>query len=99
MTPDEYVALAEVIRQSHTLAQFEPVILKWLYEHPSMSSAQIHDWLLEHYKIKTAERTTRILVELLRETHKIKKASIPRSYEAVDEIPMGYQMQVGLLQR
>lgn len=69
MTPDEYVAIAEVIRKSHTLAQFEPVILKWLYEHPSMSAAQVHDWLLDHYKIKTAERTTRRLVELLRETH------------------------------
>ncbi|MCO5387619.1 MAG: IS21 family transposase [Desulfosporosinus sp.] len=99
MTPDEYVALAEIIRKSHTLAQFEPVILKWLYEHPSMSAAQVHDWLLEHYKIKTAERTTRRLVELLRETHKIKKASIPRSYEAVDELPMGYQMQVDFGQK
>ena len=35
MTPAEYVALAEVIRKSHTLAQYEPVILKWLYEHPT----------------------------------------------------------------
>lgn len=99
MTPDEYIALAEVIRKSHTLAKFEPVILKWLYEHPSMSSAQIHDWLLEHYKIKTAERTTRRLVELLRETHKIKKVAIPRSYEAIDELPMGYQMQVDFGQK
>lgn len=99
MTPDEYIAQAESIRKSHTLAQFEPVILKWLYEHPSMSSAQIHDWLLEHYRIKTAERTTRRLVELLRETHKIKKAATPRSYEAVDELPMGYQMQVDFGQK
>ena len=99
MTPDEYVALAEVIRKSHTLAQYEPVILKWLYEFPSISSAQVHDWLLEHYRIKSAERTTRRLVELLRETHKIKKASAPRSYEAVDELPMGYQMQVDFGQK
>jgi transposase len=99
MTPDEYVALAEVIRKSHTLAQYEPVILKWLYEFPSISSAQVHDWLLEHYRIKAAERTTRRLVELLRETHKIKKASTPRSYEAVDELPMGYQLQVDFGQK
>lgn len=99
MTPDEYVALAEVIRKSHTLAQYEPVILKWLYEFPSISSAQVHDWLLEHYRIKSAERTTRRLVELLRETHKIKRASTPRSYEAVEELPMGYQMQVDFGQK
>ncbi|MGR6836459.1 hypothetical protein [Syntrophomonas erecta] len=59
-----------------------------------MSAAQVHDWLLEHYQIKSGERTTRRFVELLREAHQIKKQSLPRSYEAVDELPMGYQMQV-----
>jgi len=94
MSPDEYIKAAENIHKSHALSQYEPIVLSWLYQFPDMSSAQLHDWLLEHYQIKSAERTTRRYVELLRDTHKIKKQSQPRSYEAVDELPLGYQMQV-----
>ena len=94
MPPGEYVKAAENIRKSHVLGKYEPVILNWLYQFPDMSAAQMHDWLLEHYQIKSGERTTRRFVELLREAHQIKKQSLPRSYEAVDELPMGYQMQV-----
>ncbi len=94
MSPEEYIKAAEIIRKSHVLSKYEPIILKWIYQFPDMSSAQIHDWLLEHYQINSGERTTRRYVELLRDTHKISKKSAPRSYEAVDELPMGYQMQV-----
>lgn len=94
MPPDEYIKAAENIRKSHALNRYEPIILNWLYQFSDMSAAQVHDWLLEHYQIKSGERTTRRFVELLRDTHKIKKRSPPRSYEAVDELPMGYQMQV-----
>ena len=96
MPPGEYVKAAENIRKSHVLGKYEPVILNWLYQFPDMSAAQMHDWLLEHYQIKSGERTTRRFVELLREAHQIKKQSLPRSYEAVDELPMGYQMQVDI---
>jgi transposase len=85
---------AEQIKKQSLLIQYEPVILGWLYRYPSMTSAQVYDWLLEHYKVNLSERAVRRYVSGLRRDHNIVKASQPREYEPVDELPMGYQMQI-----
>lgn len=94
MTTDEYTIMAETVKKQSSLTNYEPVILGWLYRYPSMTAAQVYDWLLEHYELKVSERVVRRYVESLRQEHKIKKTSQPREYEAVEELPMGYQMQV-----
>ncbi len=94
MKPDEYIEKAENIRKQSSLEKYEPVILGWLYQYPSMTSAQIYDWLLEHYNPDISERGVRRYVAVLRETHGIDKKSKPREYAPVDELPMGHQMQV-----
>ena len=60
-----------------------------------MTAAQVHDWLLEHYgSIEVSERTVSRYVNALRLDYGIKKTAKPRDYEAMDELPMGHQMQL-----
>ena len=101
MTPVEYEKQSNQIRRSHALRKHEPVILGWLREHPGIPSSVVHDWLLEHYKISSSERTTRRLVGILRSEHGIKRLKEPRirDYEAMDDPHMGQQMQVDFGQK
>lgn len=94
ITTDEYTTMAETVKKQSSLANYEPVILGWLFRYPSMTAAQIYDWLLEHYQLKMSERVVRRYVTNLRQEHNIKKTSQPREYESVEELPMGYQMQI-----
>lgn len=71
------------------------LILSWLRMHPDMSAAQVYDWLQEKYEgINIGESTVRSYVRSLREEYKIKKESSPRVYEAIQDPPMGEQIQV-----
>ncbi|WP_235182765.1 IS21 family transposase [Gracilibacillus boraciitolerans] len=57
--------------------------------------AQVHDWLKEHYEHFTiGESTVRRYVRELRERHMIPKQTSFRSYQTVEELPMGHQAQV-----
>lgn len=94
ITTDEYTTMAEKIKKQSCLAKYEPAILGWLYRHPSMTAAQVYDWLLEHYRLNVSERLVRRYVGTLRRDHKLKKTSHPREYEAVEELPLGHQMQI-----
>lgn len=94
MTDEEYTTMAEQIKKQSGLVKYEPVILGWLYRYPSMTSAQVYDWLLEHYAITISERAVRRYIGGLRRDHGIVKTAQPREYEAVDELPMGHQMQI-----
>jgi len=58
-----------------------------------MNAALVADWLREHYSLKAKERTVSRFVKGLREEHGIKKVKLEREYEAVEELPPGYQMQ------
>jgi len=70
-------------------------ILMWLKQYPGMTSAQVYDWLEEKYQeIKFSEATLRSYIRELRIEHNIPKETKIREYEAVDELPMGQQMQV-----
>lgn len=69
--------------------------MTWLQEHPSISGAQILDWLQEKFpEIEVGESTVRRYVNEMREIYHIEKTDEPRDYEAVDEQPPGKQMQV-----
>lgn len=85
---------------SHTqrkkkLDPYQDWIINWLREYPSLSGAQIYDWLLERFpKIDVGESTVRRYVNEIREIYQIEKTDEPREFEAVDEQPPGKQMQV-----
>ena len=70
-------------------------ILSWLKEHPDLSSAQIEDWLKEHDPaIEIGGSTVRGYVSEIRDLYHIPKVLHNRQYEAVEELPMGQQVQV-----
>lgn len=95
MPPDEYAATLTFVNKLSALAAFEPPVLHWLESYPCMSAAQVRDWLCEKYYIDAADRTVRRFVAGLREKHGITKTEVPRrEYEAVDELPMGFQLQM-----
>jgi len=95
MPPDEYAATLTCINKLSALSAYEPPMLHWLESYPCMSAAQVRDWLCEKYHVDAAERTVRRFVAALREKHGIKKKDTPqREYEAVDELPMGVQLQM-----
>ena len=87
--------LASTAARKKKLDDYEGEILAWLRKHPDLSSAQICDWLEEKYPdFDTAESTVRRYVKRLREAYRIPKVTPKRTYEAVPESPMGFQMQV-----
>lgn len=81
--------------RTEKLSKYKDVIVGWLREFPDMSASQVHDWLKEHYGIKTVGgRTVRRYVNKLRVKHKIVKKTQSRQYQAVAEKSPGKQMQV-----
>ncbi|MCQ2011663.1 IS21 family transposase [Sporolactobacillus sp. STSJ-5] len=77
------------------LDPYRDQMISWLKEHPDLSSAQIEDWLKEkHPGLTIGGSTIRLFVKDLREIYHISKEIHARSHEAVDELPMGYQVQV-----
>ena len=95
MSLDQYMDYVTTIRKLSSLEELKPVILEWLHSFPSMTAAQVHDWILEHYEDQVAsQRTVSRYVARLREDFGIPKIATPRVYEATDELPMGHQMQL-----
>jgi len=95
MSLDEYMDYLTANRKLSSLDAIKPVILDWLRSFPSMTSAQIHDWILEYYPERVAsERTVSRYVTNLRLDFGIPKSAPGRNYEAMDELPMGHQMQL-----
>ena len=97
MTPEEFEEKVVKKERERCLGLYEGVVVDWLRRHPDISAAQVYDWLKEHYQVKVAERTTRRFVEELRGKYAIPKSKEPtRQYEAIEDPPMGRQMQVDL---
>ena len=101
MNPDD---LGEELDNMHTRARkpekFHTKILDWLMEFPDMSSAQIYDRLEEkHGELGFCEGTLRSYVRMLRKKYDIPKEKHVRDYEAVNDPPMGKQMQVDFGQK
>ncbi|MFD1608407.1 helix-turn-helix domain-containing protein, partial [Oceanobacillus luteolus] len=95
-SPEEMsVWMASTKSRMKKLDPYEMVIHTWLTEHPDLSAAQVHDWLLERYEdLQVAESTVRNYVKELREKYSIPKTKEKRVYQAVPELPMGQQAQV-----
>ena len=95
MTPEEYATKYTAVNRITALTAYEPIVLKWLEAYPCMTAAQVRDWLEERHSLDAAERTVRRFVAKLRDKYGITREEEPRrEYEAVEELPKGYQMQL-----
>lgn len=68
-------------------------ILQWLRDYEDVSSSQIQDWLLEHYRESYKDRTVRDFVFKLRKLHDIPRVTATREYGNIPELPPGQQLQ------
>lgn len=96
MTPEEFEDMLEhmEVRQKK-LDCIKEKLITWLKQYPDISSAQIHDWIKERYPdLTVGESTVRCYVSQLRKEYSIPKIKTTRQYEAVEDTPMGQQMQV-----
>lgn len=95
MLPEEYAEKYKTANRITALTAYEPVVVKWLETYPCMTAAQVRDWLEEHYQLDASDRTVRRFVSRIRERYGITRKEEPRrDYEAVEELPKGYQMQL-----
>ena len=89
----EWVELLKTRKRK--LDPYREHILSWLKEHPDLSASQIQDWLEERCSFKdVGDSTVRTYFRELREQYHIPKTLTYRSYEAIEELPKGKQMQV-----
>lgn len=96
MTPEELQVNLNRERR-RKLDLYEGVVVDWLKRYPDMSAAQVHDWLKEHYQVSVGERSVRRFVEVIRKRYSIPKVKeFERQYGALEDPPMGKQMQVDL---
>lgn len=95
-SPDEMsLWMASTKTRKKKLDPYEMVIHTWLSEHPDLSAAQIHDWLMERYpELNVGESTVRGYVKELREKYSIPKTAEKRIYQAIPDPPMGQQAQI-----
>ncbi len=89
--------IGELGHRQKKLDPFAQEILSWIRQYPDLSTAQVLDWLMERHQeiaISVCESTVRNYVSRLRKEHGIPKTVHKRQYEAIEDPPMGYQMQV-----
>lgn len=97
MTPEEFDRTVLNRERKRNLELYEGVVVDWLKKHSDMTAAQVLDWLKEHYQVSASERSARRFVAGLRERYEIPKViGSQRQYEALEDPPMGKQMQVDL---
>ena len=97
MDPDTFHSTVQNRQRRNTLELYEGIIADWLRRFPGLSASQILDWLVQHYQVEVSERTVRRSVQNIRDKYSIPKAhESQRQYAAVEDPPMGYQMQVDI---
>lgn len=96
MDADEFERTIANRERRRDLSLYEGVVIDWLKQHPDMMASHVHDWLKEHYEVKVSDSTVRRFVKALRKKYNIPKAAkcSIRQYMAVEDPPMGHQMQV-----
>ncbi len=81
VTPDEFAEIRTSPKRSRKHEKYEGQIVRWLKEHPDMSSAQIQDWLKQHYSdYQGKERTLRRFVSDIRSKYNIEKCFTQHQY-------------------
>jgi transposase len=95
MSPEEYAETYKTVNRMTALTAYEPVVVKWLETYPCMTAAQVRDWLEERHQLDAGDRTVRRFVASIRQRHGITRKEEPRRvYEAVEELPKGFQVQL-----
>lgn len=94
MELEDYESNADRIRRINQLDEYEETILLWLKDYPTMSAAQVCDWLKEHYEAGFSERTVCRYVKNLRERYPFEEGGESQRLCGSTEAPMGKQMQV-----
>lgn len=98
MSPEQYAEYTKQPRPKK-LDKYRDEILSLLFKHNDYTSAQILDILWETHPDAQDEifpSTLRRYVRLLRQENNIPHTRSERQYQAVAELPMGYQAQVDL---
>ena len=93
---EEALEWTEILKtRLRKLDPYQKQILSWLKEHPDLSASQISYWLEERCSFSdVGDSTVRTYVRELREKYQIPKTLTYRTYEDVEELPPGKQMQV-----
>lgn len=93
---EEALEWVEILKtRSRKLDPYQKQILSWLKEHPDLSASQISYWLEERCSFSdVGESTVRTYVRELRDKYHIPKTLTYRTYEEIEELPPGHQLQV-----
>ena len=92
---EEAIEEFDLTSRKKKLDEYQDWIVNWLREYPTLSGAQIYDWLQEKFPdINVGESTVRRYVNEMRELYNIEKEETVRDYDSVDELPFGQQLQV-----
>ena len=97
MSEQEYLDYQQQLsNRTQKLAPYENFVKGRLELCPEASSAQVHDWLKEHYPLlpKTSIKTVYNFVLSVRQKHNLIKAFSSREYQQVEELPYGQQAQI-----
>jgi len=97
MSEQEYLDYQQKLsNRTQKLAPYEAFVKGRLELCPEASSAQVHDWLKEHYPLfpKTSFKTVYNFVLFVRQKHNLVKVFSSRQYEQVQELPYGEQAQI-----
>ena len=96
MSPEAFEQEILTKERAKNLDLYDGVVKDWLIKNPEMHAAQVWDWLQEHYQVTVSERTVRRFVKEVRKKYNIPQKAFQRQYQAVQDPPMGKQMQVDL---
>lgn len=96
MTPEGYQDTILEPAKKSSLEQHKELIIFWLRTYPQVTAAQVYDWLQDKYNLQLAENSVRRYIRMLRIEYDIKPVTDNREYEAIQDPPMGLQMQVDI---
>ncbi|MBP2657685.1 MAG: Integrase catalytic region [Firmicutes bacterium] len=69
MTVDAYESEVATVFKARLLDDYRDTIINWLRDYPTLSAAQVCDWLKEHYSANFSERTVSRYADLVRACH------------------------------
>jgi len=97
MSEQDYeLMLGQQSQREKILSPYEDFVKLRLEMFRDTPSAQMHDWLKEHFKDlpKVSPKTVFNFVSWIRRRHNLPFIKMPREYEMVEELPYGKQAQV-----